>query len=83
MEEEHGGQEGAFAEFDKVNKAEVSRALKELRQATLPGASAPPARPAPLAASDLADVSDLKRRLRDGAFAPPHRVGATQVRLKR
>jgi len=29
LEEEHGGEEGAFAELDKVNKANVARALKE------------------------------------------------------
>ncbi|MCK5804751.1 MAG: N-6 DNA methylase, partial [Lentisphaeria bacterium] len=30
MEEEHSGEEGAFAELDKVNKAEVARQLREL-----------------------------------------------------
>ena len=30
LEEEHGGEEGAFAELDKVNKAEVTRRLKEI-----------------------------------------------------
>jgi len=29
LEEEHGGDEGAFAELDKVNRAEVARALRE------------------------------------------------------
>jgi type I restriction enzyme M protein len=29
LEEEHGGEEGAFAELDKVNKANVARALRE------------------------------------------------------
>ena len=31
MEEEHGGEEGLFAELDKVNKANVSARLKEIK----------------------------------------------------
>ena len=31
MEEEHGGEEGAFAELDKVNKANVAARLKEIK----------------------------------------------------
>ena len=31
MEEEHGGDEGAFAELDKVNKANVAARLKEIK----------------------------------------------------
>lgn len=31
LEEEHGGEDGAFAELDKVNKANVSARLKEIR----------------------------------------------------
>ena len=31
LEEEHGGEDGAFSELDKVNKAEVSARLGELR----------------------------------------------------
>jgi type I restriction enzyme M protein len=31
MEEEHGGDEGAFSELDKVNKANVSARLKEIK----------------------------------------------------
>ena len=31
MEEEHGGEEGAFAELDKVNKANVTARLKEIK----------------------------------------------------
>jgi type I restriction enzyme M protein len=30
LEEEHGGEEGAFSELDKVNKAEVGKRLKEI-----------------------------------------------------
>jgi type I restriction enzyme M protein len=32
LEEEHGGEEGAFAELDKINKATVAARLKELRE---------------------------------------------------
>jgi type I restriction enzyme M protein len=31
LEEEHGGDEGAFAELDKVNKANIAARLKEIR----------------------------------------------------
>ncbi len=31
LEEEHGGDEGAFAEFDKINKAAVKAGIKELK----------------------------------------------------
>jgi type I restriction enzyme M protein len=31
MEEEHGGEEGAFSELDKVNRVEVTRRLKEIK----------------------------------------------------
>lgn len=31
LEEEHGGEEGAFAELEKVNKGEVVRRLKEIK----------------------------------------------------
>ena len=31
LEEEHGGEEGAFSELDKVNKANVTARLKEIK----------------------------------------------------
>jgi type I restriction enzyme M protein len=31
LEEEHGGEDGAFSELDRVNKAEVTRRLKEIK----------------------------------------------------
>ena len=31
MDEEHGGEDGAFAELDKVNKASVTARLKEIK----------------------------------------------------
>jgi type I restriction enzyme M protein len=33
LEEEHGGEDGAFAELDKINKGEVSKRLKEIKAA--------------------------------------------------
>ncbi|MCC5918868.1 MAG: type I restriction-modification system subunit M [Cryomorphaceae bacterium] len=34
LEEEHSGEEGVFGELDKINKAEVSQLLKELKKET-------------------------------------------------
>ena len=31
LEEEHGGEEGAFAELDKINKGEINKRLKEIK----------------------------------------------------
>ena len=31
LEEEHGGEDGAFSELDKVNKANVTARLKEIK----------------------------------------------------
>jgi len=31
LEEEHGGEEGAFSELDKINKAEVAKQLKKIK----------------------------------------------------
>src|SRR5690606_30309747 len=31
LEEEHGGEEGAFAELDRINKGEVAKRLKEIK----------------------------------------------------
>jgi type I restriction enzyme M protein len=31
LEEEHAGEEGIFAEFEKINKAEISKRLKEIK----------------------------------------------------
>ena len=31
LEEEHGGEDGAFSELEKINKAEVARKLKEIK----------------------------------------------------
>jgi type I restriction enzyme M protein len=46
LEEEHGGEEGAFSELDKVNKASVSARVKELKSSItspqLPVISDPP-----------------------------------------
>jgi len=66
LEEEHGGEEGAFSELDKVNKANVAARLKEIK--------------GDKAARDEAAVlnewltldgkeSDLKRRLKEAEAA--------------
>jgi type I restriction enzyme M protein len=47
LEEEHGGEEGAFSELDKINKANITTRLKEMksmegqmsREAGMPGAT--------------------------------------------
>jgi type I restriction enzyme M protein len=71
LEEEHGGEEGAFSELDKVNKAEVSRRLKEL--------AADPADPSDSTDSEATalrawltlanEEADLKKRLKDAEAA--------------
>ncbi len=53
LEEEHGGEEGAFSELDKVNKANVAARLKEIKECHIPkrcpgmyGRSTPPSKTA-------------------------------------
>ncbi len=41
LEEEHGGDEGVFGDLDKINKAEVTKLLKELRSQPLDIAAEP------------------------------------------
>lgn len=66
LEEEHGGEEGAFSELDKVNKASVNARLKEIKCDT--------------SAKDEADVltqwlalnekeAELKRKVKDAEAA--------------
>jgi type I restriction enzyme M protein len=62
LEEEHGGEDGAFAELDKVNKANVAARLKEIKgdkeatdEATVLNAWL----------KLNADEADLKKRLKD------------------
>ncbi|HXH38358.1 MAG TPA: N-6 DNA methylase, partial [Thermoanaerobaculia bacterium] len=66
MEEEHGGEEGAFAEFDKVNKANVAARLKEIK-----GDKELKDEAAALNAwlTLNADEADLKKRLKDAEAA--------------
>jgi len=76
LEEEHGGEDGAFAELDKVNKAEVSRRLKELRtdrsDPTDPADDETPALRAWLALSDA--EADLKKRQKAAEAWRPERT---------
>ncbi|MEX2579687.1 MAG: type I restriction-modification system subunit M [Verrucomicrobiales bacterium] len=45
LEEEHGGEDGAFAELDKITAAAVKARLKELKEAAGPGARPGNAKP--------------------------------------
>jgi type I restriction enzyme M protein len=76
LEEEHGGEEGAFSEFDKVNKASVSARLKELKSSiTNPQLPTIGRGPADENGNELAvleewlklsnDEAELKRRLKE------------------
>lgn len=77
LEEEHGGEEGAFSELEKVNKAEVTRRLKEIKQSSPRDlfASQKPSDPSDAADAEAAalnawlkladEEADLKRRLKD------------------
>ena len=67
LEEEHGGEEGVFADFEKINKASIAAQLKEIRSDN--------------EVKDEADIlnqwlalngreSDLKKRLKESEAAP-------------
>jgi len=62
LEEEHGGEDGAFSEFDKVNKASVAARLKEIK-------SDKEANDEAAVLNDWLNLSseeaDLKKRLKD------------------
>ena len=68
LEEEHGGEDGAFGELEKVNKAEVTRRLKEIgRDQTDPSESEKAVLKAWL---NLAKKeADFKKRLKDAEAA--------------
>jgi len=66
MEEEHGGEDGAFADFDKVNRAHVTARLKEFE------GDADATREAAVLNDWLklnAEESDLKKRLKEAEVA--------------
>jgi len=83
IEEEHGGEDGAFAELDKVNKANVTARLKEMksmegqmpREAGMPGAAKGDKESKDEAAvlNDWrklnADAANLKKRLKEAEDA--------------
>jgi type I restriction enzyme M protein len=66
LEEEHGGEEGAFAELDKVNKANVAARLKEVK-------SDKEAKDEAAVLSDWlklnSDEADLKKQVKDAEAA--------------
>jgi type I restriction enzyme M protein len=77
LEEEHGGEEGAFSELDKVNKAHVAARLKEIASPQLPMGSDPPSgtSQSSVDSDELAilkewlklsnEEADLKKKLKD------------------
>src|SRR5215207_1040306 len=70
LEEEHGGEEGAFSELDKLNKANVSARLKELRGGQLEMWNGENGDLAELAVLEQwlklsNDEADLKKKLKD------------------
>src|SRR6266498_4980922 len=65
MEEEHGGEEGVFAELEKVNRTTVAARLRDLRFEN--GDSAPEEKAALEMYLELCDrQADLKRALKEG-----------------
>ncbi len=66
LEEEHGGEEGAFAEIDKINKANVATRLKEI-ECDKEAADEAAALTAWLALN--AEEFDLKKRLKEAEAA--------------
>lgn len=84
LEEEQGGDEGAYAELEKVNKANVAARLKEIKGDQDAKAEAD-ALNAWLKASN--EEADLKKRLKDAdtaldAKALAHYAGLTEVEIK-
>ncbi len=82
LEEEHSGEDGAFAELDKINRAAVAACLKEMDAApaivqtqnfaSLPSPAQNPASPAAPLREWLeldARAADLKKRLKTAASA--------------
>jgi type I restriction enzyme M protein len=59
LEEEHGGEDGAFSELDKVNKATVAARLKELRNEASKELKVAEA-PAPYGAQALSEMDVLE-----------------------
>jgi type I restriction enzyme M protein len=79
LEEEHGGEDGAFAELDKVTKASVVARLKEIK-------GDKEARDEAAALDDwlkfTTEEADLKRRLKDAEAALDAKVYAHYPRLR-
>jgi type I restriction enzyme M protein len=78
MEEEHGGEDGAFADLDKVNKGNVAERLKEIKGDT-------DARDEAAVLSDWLQLNgeeaDLKKRLKEGEAAIDARAFARYPKL--
>jgi type I restriction enzyme M protein len=93
LEEEHGGEEGAFSELDKVNKANVAARLKEITNPELPLGSDQPS----VDSEELAvlkewlklstEEAELKKKLKDAeadldAKAYAHYPKLTDLEIK-
>jgi len=80
MEEEHGGEEGAFSEFDKVNRANVTGRLKEIA-----GAGDEETRAEAAVLTEWLELSrqeaELKRKARDAEAALDARAHAQYALL--
>ena len=78
LEEEHGGEDGAFAELDKVTKASVTARLKEIK-------GDKEAKEESAALNDWTQLSaeeaDLKRRLKEAEAALDAKAYAQYPRL--
>ena len=84
LEEEHGGEEGAFSELDKVNAANVAKRLKEIK-GDKDAKAETEALEAWLEAN--AKETDLKKRVKDAeasldakAYAQYPKLGETEVK---
>jgi type I restriction enzyme M protein len=78
MEEEHSSEDGAFAEFDKVNKVSVSARLKEIKDDN-------DAKDEAAVLNDWlklnGEEADLKKRLKEAAAALDAQAYATYAKL--
>ena len=82
LEEEHGGEEGIFSAFDKVNKASVTARLKEIRNLFTQDEDTQEEARVLNAWMDLNDrEAALKKKLKDAEAALDNKVYLTYPRL--
>jgi type I restriction enzyme M protein len=68
LEEEHGGEEGFFADYDKVNKANVQKRLKAIDTKILRGASNEEINVLKTYIQLSDDLADLNKKIKDATF---------------